>query len=864
MGNTQARAAATAPSSIPTQFLAAQSGGGSTISHPPMFAAYVAHCCTHRGVIFTRFTADAFEKNVTVMAKTAREHFVNTHQRQFSRNGIFYYVLEDEVQVKRVQAHMRGIEAIAFLALPCVTTPMTALVHVLGVSVACVSMFHLQQLVPATSSSMHAAVVRTCVAKALRIKDEPSMVMYDGGDGTLVIVDASSLLPVLCMPGTATKHVQQMRPEVAVGRDCAWPPAAGGSLQFSANTARLPFSVLHDVVSNATAKKRHSSVQFLHAVLAVGSHVAVDDRVKTVGTVTSVPSLSTTVTQYPTFADSDGVTQFILSYVLPNAAEALATVADTLSGFELRGFLHMAGVGMHMLGALWPHLDAVGASRQRIAVEMIARSGKHWLNARISRPDTPVDATALELFRGIHDARFVEAQLLPIVAQRFGVLSPPIGMQHLPFRMLHDRLQELTGITVNQGVVVDIRPRVRMARVAFEVTTSDEHALSTVGVRRDDGMASAIIVAAVGHHAKVSNRLGKMIAQLRSRQLDNTILQLFVACMELTLVSIKLHTKQVQSATEPLEHSVTTFMNLCSADAHDKLFSTRHALRFVDLLTKLNKTRAATPYVHRMLRAEPFREPTAVGVVSSRLLLEEFHRVSVEFCSAAHQLEEALLVAQRWVRMCLPLFGMTQHQCAAVKMLLVCLMKCHRREEGHRVASEYLEMVERIFGPFDQRTATALSDVASLTWKKNPARGLKLYQRALDIYVRFPTGSKTAASTLYNMGLAAARINKFREALRHFARSKAIALQWNDVGTAGMCDRSHKAVVEIAATKIQRWVRDCMYGVARSQTSRTDLCSTLSWSEDADEISSTVDSVHDVEAAGAVDKFDESAEGVVA
>ncbi len=171
-------------------------------------------------------------------------------------------------------------------------------------------------------------------------------------------------------------------------------------------------------------------------------------------------------------------------------------------------------------------------------------------------------------------------------------------------------------------------------------------------------------------------------------------------------------------------------------------------------------------------------------------------------------------------------------------MLLVCFVKCRKHAEALSAANDYMSLAMRAFGSGDVHTAMAMNDVATLTWRRDPRRGLALYQKALEAFRRSPAGARQVPSTLYNMALASMRINKLRHALGQLAMSREAAIAINDRPATEMCDRMKRAVFDIAATKIQRWVRDCMYGIAPSQTSRTDLCSTLSWS-DKDDVAST-------------------------
>jgi tetratricopeptide (TPR) repeat protein len=245
--------------------------------------------------------------------------------------------------------------------------------------------------------------------------------------------------------------------------------------------------------------------------------------------------------------------------------------------------------------------------------------------------------------------------------------------------------------------------------------------------------------------------------------------------------------------------------------------------------------------------------------VACRQMLEEYYRAAAE--CFAHRKEEALHVAQTWQRLCAPLFGaLSAQQCKATKMLLVSLVRCRRHGEALTVAKEYMELAIRAFGPLDVHAAMAMNDVATLTWRRDPRRGLELYQRALEVYRRSPGGAPQVAPTLYNMGLAAMRINTLRQALGYFNRAREAASHAGDRNMVSVCERMNRAVIDIAATKIQRWVRDCMYGIAPSQTSRTDLCSTLSWS-DKDEVASTTGDIMHTAAvmhpAGKADEEDE-------
>ncbi len=247
-----------------------------------------------------------------------------------------------------------------------------------------------------------------------------------------------------------------------------------------------------------------------------------------------------------------------------------------------------------------------------------------------------------------------------------------------------------------------------------------------------------------------------------------------------------------------------------------------------------------------MLQLAPFADASSYNSIAARCLLEDFHRFSVEACIASNQNADAILVAQRWHRDCAALFGSrTVNQCKAAKMLVTTLIRAKRHKEAVQVCEAYYSLCESVYGAADAHFGSATSDLASLVWRQDPTRGLRLYQQALEIHRRtVGSVSRPVCAALFNMGLASARLNRLRIASQYIHQAQQLAGQLNEPATVGMCDRAALTVATVAATKIQRWYRQLTYGTAKSHTTittdaSTTLCSMLSWSDSVDELSAT-------------------------
>ncbi|CUI14344.1 Hypothetical protein, putative, partial [Bodo saltans] len=193
-------------------------------------------------------------------------------------------------------------------------------------------------------------------------------------------------------------------------------------------------------------------------------------------------------------------------------------------------------------------------------------------------------------------------------------------------------------------------------------------------------------------------------------------------------------------------------------------------------------------------------------------------------------------------------FGVESKQnCRASKHLLNALVLSRgSKSEQAAAARTQLRLCEAVFGKRHVKTASALSEYGSLVWKTKPQIGLNYFSRSLELY-RELLGQvcRPVCSALYNMGLALARLNRFTAALQHLSSAKVMAQSLSEHATARMCEVSENTVYGVATLKIQRWYREQKYGQAQSQTTKTEVttkCSTLSWSDEHDEIAS---SAHD-------------------
>mgnify|MGYP001584573671 CR=1 FL=1 len=922
---------------------------------PAFASAYVDHCVAHRGVmsLSQSFVAeDDFRRLCQAVAPVVHRSHLMSGRPCASHRGVFFFILSTAREAKTFQQHLKGLETIAFLRLPGLVTPPAALVSYLGLQIACMATAKLQSPVSlGPGGSRHVDVSRIILMKVLRLRSEPSIMLYEGGDGTLVVVDASCLLPALCLPAAGTrpgtaKMVHAVRPEIFIMRDVNWAPAAAASFDAmtepppgSANLPTMRHSFLSLVVNAAsTAKLRKPHVPTLNAMLPLLSpqEEVLSDRLAAAAL---PPTLPVPYINQPAqfnapysasllgsaLGHNIALTQAVVGPALRVAVELLETsippqdaAADVTGSAPLVGcdavarILRECGIGLHMLGLVWASLSPHAiAARQLVASEIMSRAAKEWLRRRLlvacvtatsvhgdaNNPSAAIHvsseaiagvtqtatAEALALFRGLPSPEFIDAELMPIALAKYGIqpasdapsqpsyFLPPITHRDVVFRLTFDRAQALTGVTIAGGHIRAVAPCVRVARVWHQLTHAQEGAISATALRRDDVLAAAVVVAAAAVHAELPARLGKLAVQLRSRAPASAearagagggqqaaLALLFIGALDMTLASVLVHgnVRQWNAAVVALERCFPELYGVCAdGSGHDRLFVTRQSFRLIECYTRLHKSGEMAAITTELLHLEPLKDASQVGTVSGRMVVAQFHRLSIELCLSTGQLDNALIISQRWAKLSAALFGpLSSLATQAGKLLLVCLVRCRRRQEALQLSSDALSRCLAAYGAHDTKTATAMCDVASLVWRRCPREGLAMYQRALDIFRRTPAANRAVGTALYNMGLAATRSNRFRAAIDYFGKARQLAESWGNRPVMAMCDRSRFAVSGIAATKIQRWFRDHIYEVPRSQTTRTDLCSTITASDqrgpgaasgvfDEDDLRSTTDDI---------------------
>jgi hypothetical protein len=309
------------------------------------------------------------------------------------------------------------------------------------------------------------------------------------------------------------------------------------------------------------------------------------------------------------------------------------------------------------------------------------------------------------------------------------------------------------------------------------------------------------------------------------------------------------NTAEVTQALSVMETVVPRMTRLLSETPSESLLATYWTLWHCEMLMKVQKPAVATAHIHRLIQQGTFSDPRTFSTVACRNAMEVFHRVAVECLHFSRQNHEAFLIAQKWYKVAPYYFNeISRQMCRAAKLLLVSLNRCKLKKEAHNHALEYMALCQAVYGDSDSRTGSALNDAASVIWPRNPTLGLQTYNKALETFRRAcgPV-SKGACSTLYNMGLTYTRLNRFRAAMAAYAQAKEMARLLREDTTTRMCAKSEETLRSVAAMKIQRWYREFFYGQAKSQTTKTDVtttkCSTLSWSDDHDEIES---SIHDL------------------
>lgn len=912
----------------------------------PSFVRFFVDACRSFGAV-TGLTDDRdsnrlkshewFETACTAIAPTIHRLFHRKGQRSFVHNNILFCVLLSKEELRQFRSHMKGAELVQFLRVADVIVPECAMLQFLGLRIACIRLMHLHKPVhPADAcesgensawSSRHATTTKLILSKVLRLATDPAVVFYESGDGRLVLLDASLLLPEHNTLHTAIADAAgaTVRAEYLIGRDLGSMTVTPPSMVYSvsaplldSNSCASPsqqhqrfvgcaaVSYLSLVASSTCGRKRATPVPTLNALIALQTPVTVclSDAL-TVASV-AVPVVPVLHYRYHVSIATTPYahTTHMIRGVLPSLAKILDDLPEDMGASEFVSLLHLAGVNISFLGQLYRVLvtstecesvsaasargyqsDALNAqvtARQRVALEMICRAAKHWLLDRMAQEAADYERPVLELLRGIGDPSFFEAEMTPVLLRLFGDVRHHLtkirifpAYSEISFRLFFERIQELTGLCVEHGRLKSVSPVVRIARRNFTLSSSDELSVCNVAAKRVDGFAGASLFAAASWWANNPNRLAKIVEQLHHRvaaaqqaastsaeaalttHMFLTELQFMLSRMVLFRLSTPHPSDSVQADAESrrryeyvssvLTPFIPSISQLLKDTPHDRLHLARQTLPLLDFLLRDASTSAKAAQLLRILiQLGLLTDPNHFHPVSSRNVADELYKLSIEALLLTKQHDEAVIVAQRWSRLCPLIFGSESKQCCrAFKLLLSALALSHSpKSEQLKVAKHRLHLCERVYGPRDIKTAAAVSELGSLTWKASPSVGLQHFRRSVDIYkeVMGPT-CRPVCSALYNIGLALARLNRFRAAMLHLIQARSIALQLNELSTARMCEVSERTVLGVAALKIQRWYRENKYGQAQSQTTKTEdvttKCSTLSWSDEVDEIASS-------------------------
>ena len=356
------------------------------------------------------------------------------------------------------------------------------------------------------------------------------------------------------------------------------------------------------------------------------------------------------------------------------------------------------------------------------------------------------------------------------------------------------------------------------------------------------------------------------------------------------------HSTSVQNRNQWLMATVSDkrmdqYIQMSAGCEHDKMLVAHFLLLLADRLLRTPSTVSnGAQIIQQVLGLTLFQGMAHVHPVGSRFLQEQLHRVSIEACYATNQIKEAHAIAKRWLRAgCGALFGNTSEAYfEATRMLMVSLIRSKKKREATRIAQKQYDLAELVYGGKSSihavvlsaeqvmelhtdvvsrsksimggssrgspsrhlvsttailRIASAANDLGSLTWRHAPICGLIHFRRAIAIYVAvYGADSAASATTTYNIGLALLRLNLFGSSQKHILVARRAAQgMGDDLGLVQLCDASLKSLSLISVVKIQRWYRSLRYGIAKSQTTRTDTTTTfqsaLSWSDEHSEIS---------------------------
>ena len=854
-----------------------------THKSPPCLRHYVECCAAHSAVVFPDIRD--FEDECKANAAIIHMHCIRKGMTRFVHRGIYYAVMHG-TEGKLFQQHMKSLRYIRFLAIPGVVVPDTAVLSILGIRVACIQLLHLFRPVTTPANSRHASVVRTILSKSLRIPSDPAVIFYEGGNGTLIVVDATAMLPQACILPSRDYHWHCFQPELLIGRDLgelslssaqlAPPTDTSNNIAFDSPQQRqMPqpspsaSSYLALVIAAAGGKKRQQTmVPTLQALIAISPPPVVyhfDERLMVTSSPVAQPELSIVEVKHDArFSANLPLTEYLFTHIVPSFATVLDTLPQEAPHDQFLEALHAAGLGVHLLGAVWMYTSKTRpVGRVRVATEMVSRSAKRWLQQSLMVTDASgsvdVEAVVLALIRGLADQQFIVQELHPLIAVMFGSFVTSAGIAptgaDLPFKVLLERTQQLTGVKISLGKLESVHPICRSVQRSFVLNLADESAVCSAAMKRTDGFAGASIFSAASSWSKNARRVQKIVDQLHQRvaAVKTPTEGSAATHMFLTLLQIKLTELLYEVAGPPAacdyirRHLPDMIVGAGGESLHDRMLLTISALQCVEsVLRDHSEKTVAAGLLRQVLQLVPFNDNTSYHVVASRDLLDYLYRVSVDVCLATRQMDEALLVATRWAKLCPTVFGSGSKQnCKALKMLFSVIPVTRNRREIVRVAMAQLAACETAFGNFSLRTAQALSDVGSATWKRSPAVGLLYFQRSLDMNKKVGgPRHRGVVTSLYNCALTLTRLNRFKQALALLRTAKEMALELGESATARMCISSEGTVRGVAALKIQRWFRENMYGHAKSQTTRsqtdvTTLCSTLSWSDDKNEIASS-------------------------
>ncbi|CUI14343.1 Hypothetical protein, putative, partial [Bodo saltans] len=130
------------------------------------------------------------------------------------------------------------------------------------------------------------------------------------------------------------------------------------------------------------------------------------------------------------------------------------------------------------------------------------------------------------------------------------------------------------------------------------------------------------------------------------------------------------------------------------------------------LLREASTASSGTQALRAIIQTGLLTDVTQYHSIASRNLADALYKLSIEACIMSRQTDEALVVAQRWSKLCPLLFGVESKQnCRASKHLLNALVLSRgSKSEQAAAARTQLRLCEAVFGKRHVKTASALSE----------------------------------------------------------------------------------------------------------------------------------------------------------